>query len=444
MRSQLEAIVETISRWHPLRLLVLGYGGYLTVTWVLLCLPICWANETVSPLDNLFIATSAVSTTGLATVNPPVAYSFLGELIVLLAVQAGGLGYMTLGSFVILSRKSDLPEVRAGVGLVAFSLPSDFDLRLFIRHVVTFTVLVEVAGAGSLFFAFRSASVESPLWPAIFHSISAFCTAGFSVFPDSLEGFRDDVWVNLIIGALSLLGAIGFLVWSDFWLTLTQRRTHLTLTTKIIIHMTFWSIAIGWLLLFLIEPTMQSLPVPERLMTSGFQSMSALTTVGFNTHSIGGLHMASVLVVIVLMVVGASPSGTGGGLKSTSVSAAFAVVWSVLRGRNRITFWGTEVPDFRLHAAFAATFFYLVIFLAGSTLLMLTQSSSFDDILFEAASSIGTVGLSRGITADLTPVAKLIVIALMFIGRVGPLTFGLAFFAHAPNNRSEITEDLAV
>ncbi len=378
MRSQFNSIVETISHWHPLRLLVLGYGSYLIVTWLLLCLPICWANETVSPLDNLFIATSAVSTTGLATINPPLAYSFLGELIILLAVQAGGLGYMTLGSFVILSRKSDLPEVRAGVGLVAFSLPRDFDLRLFIRHVVIFTVLVEVVGAALLFFAFRSAGIESPLWPAIFHSISAFCTAGFSVFPDSLERFRDDVWVNMIISVLSLLGAIGFLVWSDFWLTLTQRRTHVTLTTKIIVHMTFWSIAIGWLLLFLIEPTMQSLPVPERIMASGFQSMSALTTVGFNTQSISGLHMASVLVMIVLMVIGASPSGTGGGLKSTSVSAAFAVVWSVLRGRDRITFWGTEVPDFRLHAAFAATFFYVVIFLAGSTLLMLVQSSSFE------------------------------------------------------------------
>ncbi|TWU25903.1 TrkH family potassium uptake protein [Bythopirellula polymerisocia] len=444
MKSKITAIGETISHWHPLRLLVLGYASYLLVTWLLLCLPFSWAAAPVSPLDNLFIATSAVSTTGLATVNPPEAYSFLGELIVLLAVQVGGLGYMTLGSFVILSRKSDLPKVRASVGLVAFSLPSGFDLRLFIRHVVTFTVLIEVAGAALLYYAFRSAGIESPLWPSIFHSISAFCTAGFSVFPDSLEQFQGNVWVNMIISVLSLLGAIGFLVASDFWLTLTQYRTRLTLTTKIIVLMTFWSIMLGWLLLFLVEPTMQSLPLPERLMTSGFQSMSALTTVGFNTHSIGSLHMASVLIVIVLMVVGASPSGTGGGLKSTSVSAAFAVVWSVLRGRDRITFWGTEVPDFRLHAAFAATFFYLVIFLTGSTLLMLVQASSFGDILFEAASAIGTVGLSRGITSDLTPVAKLIVIALMFIGRVGPLTFGLAFFTHGPMEKGETPEDLAV
>ncbi|MEZ6088919.1 MAG: potassium transporter TrkG [Pirellulaceae bacterium] len=444
MRTQIHAVLKTVSQWHPLRLLVLGYGSYVVVTWILLSLPICWESDQVSAVDNLFIATSAVSTTGLASVNTPETYSFLGELVILCAFQLGGLGYMTLGSFVILSRKSQLSEVRSQVGSVAFSLPQGFDLRVFIFHVVTFTVMVEVAGTIGLYFVFRSTGMDSPLWPAIFHSVSAFCTAGFSVFPDGMEGFRGDVWVNLIISVLSLLGAIGFLVWSDFWLTITRQKSRVTLTSRIIVHMTAWSIFIGWVSLFLMEPSMQSLAVPERLIASGFQSMSALTTVGFNTHPIGSLHMASVLLVIVLMILGASPSGTGGGLKSTSVSAAFAVVWSVLRGRDRVTFWGTGIPDYRLHAAFAATVFYVVIFLIGSTLLMLIQSSAFEDLLFETASAIGTVGLSRGITGDLSPVAKLIVIVMMFIGRVGPLTLGLAFFARGPHDDHEMIDDLAV
>jgi len=437
------AVAANMHEWHPLRQLLLGYGLYITGTWVLLCLPIAWQNGPVRALDNLFTATSAVSTTGLATVNPPEAYSFFGELVILLGLQVGGMGYMTLGSFVLLMRHRELPELRGKISRATFALPEGFDLKIFLRHVVLFTLLIEVVGAAALFFAFRAAGLPEALWPAIFHSASSFCTAGFSIFPNSLESYRADFWVNAIVTALSCAGAVGFLVFSDYWLSLTGRRARPTITTRVIVYFTCASIALGSLLLFLVEPTTRHLPVGERLLTSMFQAMSALTTVGFNTHAIGTMHDASVLLLIMLMLIGASPSGTGGGLKSTTVSAGVATLFSVLRQRKRITFWGKRVPRYRLNMAYASSLFYLIVFACGGFLLLLVQPQPFGDVLFEVASALGTVGLSRGLTADLLPVGKLIVIVLMYLGRIGPLTFGLAVLA----GRAQVAggeEDLAV
>ena len=301
-----ELVQKIVSK--PARVVLIGYASYVFLTWVLLCLPIAWQGESISPLDNLFIATSAISTTGLITVNSPDAYYFFGELVVACAFQVGGLGYMTLGSFVILAREKPLPTVRQQIGETVFSLPERFDLRLFLKHTIIFTVLVEIAGFIGLYIAFSLDQVPNALWAAIFHSISAFCTAGFSVFPNSLENFRDNLLVNVVVTCLSLLGAIGFIVITDVWLSFRNRTRAITLTTKIILSATFSVIAIGWVFLFFTDPSLVELPLGERLMASGFQSMTAMTTVGFNTHPIGSLGAAPVLVMVILMVIGASPS----------------------------------------------------------------------------------------------------------------------------------------
>jgi trk system potassium uptake protein len=441
----LQRLQRMLNATEPLRILVLGYVSYVVVGWLLLSLPVCREQNRISAIDNLFVAASAVSTTGLATVNTPVAYSFWGELVILVLFQVGGLGYMTLGSFVILARQPALPDLRQRVARAAFALPDDFRVTRFLREVVVFSLIVELLGAASLYAAFRSAGVPNALWPAIFHSASAFCTAGFSVFPDSLEQFRDDFWVNLTVSVLSVLGAIGFLVMSDVWGALTGARERTTLTTRIILHTTAWCIGLGWILLFLVDPSLRALSAEERLMSAGFQSMTAVTTVGFNTHPMGQMGPAAVLVTVVLMIIGASPAGTGGGLKSTSLSAALAVMWSVLRGSTRVTFWGRSVPPHRLFGAFAAVSFYLSTFLLGSGLLLVTETHEFSGVLFEAASALGTVGLSRGITVDLSALGKIVVIMLMLVGRVGPLTFGLAFFtARPPAERESEVEDLVL
>jgi len=424
-----------------MKTLLVGYVIYIVTGWILLSLPFCQSKE-VAPLDNLFTATSAVSTTGLSTVATEASYSFWGELVILVMIQFGGIGYMTLGSFILLARRKSLSEQREEVAKASFVLPDGFEIRTILRNVVIFTAMIETLGALGLYFAFRAHGAENPLWQAIFHSISSFCTAGFSLFPGGLEEFATDFWVVSIISTLSLLGAIGFLVLSDFVLAFSTNLQRRTLTTKIILHATCWTLVIGWVLLFLIEPSFQEMPPWQRLMASGFQSMSALTTVGFNTVAIGNLSPASALLIMLLMILGASPSGTGGGLKSTTVSAAFATVWSTIRARKKVTFWGCEVPQHRLILAFATVVFYIAIFFAGGLLLLLVQPEPMEDVLFEAASALGTVGISRGLTADLTPVGKILVIILMFIGRLGPVTFGLALLAGKQEPVEH--EDLAV
>lgn len=432
-------------RSHPLHLLIWGYIGYTVVGWCLLLLPVCHEAQTATALDHLFVATSAISTTGLSTVDVPGTYSFLGELVIFIGFQLGGLGYMTLGSFILLAGKRVLTPAREQVARVAFTLPEGFEISVFLMRVVRFTLLIEAVGAVLLFFAFRAAGVEKPLWHAVFHSVSAFCTAGFSIFPTGLEAFRTDFWVNVIVSVLSILGAVGFLAMSDVWEAKRGKRERTTLTTRIILQTTLWSIGIGWALLFLTDAGMAKLPGEERLLASMFQSISALTTAGFNTYPISQVTASTTLILIVLMIMGASPAGTGGGLKSTSVSAAWAVLWSTLHGRSEITFWGKKVPAHRLFTAFAALVFYVATYLIGSTLLLLVENHQFEDVLFEAASALGTVGLSRGITGDLSHLGVLMVTSLMFIGRIGPLTFGLALFSGTVKASSgEEEEDLAV
>jgi trk system potassium uptake protein TrkH len=431
-----------LKRFHPLKALLLGYLGYIGLGWILLCLPWSQRAEQSGALDHLFTATSAVSTTGLATIGTSDSYSFFGQIVILALIQMGGIGYMTLGSFILLAKNRDLPAERKSIARYAFVLPQGFQVVQFVRNVVLFTLSIEILGAVGLFFAFRSAGVDQPFWQAVFHSVSAFCTAGFSLFPDSLEQFASNFWVNIVIAMLSISGAVGFLVMSDLFGSLSGKRERVTLTTRIILHATAWMIFVGWIGLFLLEPSYQNLSNEDRLMASGFQAMSALTTVGFNSTPISLFAHAPVFLLLLMMILGAAPSGTGGGLKSTSVSAAVATVWCTLRGRSKVTFWGCEVPDHRLTMAFSSVVFYVIVFFAGGLVLLSMQPQSMEDILFETASALGTVGLSRGITGDLTPLSKCVVIVLMFIGRIGPITFGLALFSGG--SKALKKDDLAV
>ena len=178
----LDRLLAKFGRSNPVRLLVLGYGAYILLAWLLLCLPISWQNGYISPLDNLFIAASAVSTTGLVTVNTPEAYNFFGELVVLLAFQLGGLGYMTLGSFVLIASKNSLSSFRRQVGSTVFSLPEGFNLKTFLRHTVIFTLITEFFGAVILDYLFERAGVENHLWAGIFHFLSSSYSGSLSWF----------------------------------------------------------------------------------------------------------------------------------------------------------------------------------------------------------------------------------------------------------------------
>lgn len=449
MKTSLARFWTRFGQWaentDPIRLVVLGYLSYVLIGWVLLCLPVSHQTAGVSALDHLFTAASAMSTTGLATVSTADTYTFFGELVVLALIQAGGLGYMAIGSFVVLTVSGRLTRVRERVGGAAWALPQGFEMGTFLRTMIWFTFVVEALGALALYVGvFLPRGVTQPVWQAVFHSVSAFCTAGFGLFNDSFESYRGDVVLNAIIMALSFLGAIGFIVVVDAWRSLKERRVRVTLTTRIILLSTFWIVAVGSVLFFLDEPSVRALPVGERWMVSIFQVMSASTTVGFNSVPIGALSASSLLLLTLAMMIGASPAGTGGGIKTTTFTALWAVMASVIRRKTVPEFLGKEIPVARVRVAMAGTMFYCLVLAAGVYALALVETAPLADQVFECASALGTVGLSRGITGGLSEWGKLIIIGLMFAGRVGPLVLATAFYTAKPDEKQSPAEDLAV
>ncbi|NNU15571.1 potassium transporter KtrB [Parvularcula sp. ZS-1/3] len=432
----------SLLRAEPAQLLVLGYGAYMIVGWAILAMPFA-SEQAVEAVDHLFIAVSAVSTTGLVTVDPGTTYSFWGELTILLLIQAGAVGYMTIGSFTILITQHKLSRLREKVTKAAFSLPDGYRPTTFLRTVIIFTLICEAAGVAALYPMFFQADVENALWSAIFHSISAFCTAGFSLNSNSFVDFRDHVGINAVLSILSLLGAVGFLIVVDAWRNLTSGKTHLGFTSKVILRLTVLFLVFGTVLLLITEPSLRALGPTERVTAAFFQTMTASTTVGFNTHPIGAMGLSSLVVLFVLMAIGASPAGTGGGLKTTTFAAMAGLVRSTLKQRKHVTFAGRRIPLRRLQSATATTAFFFTLLVLAVFFLGLTEAgASLDVILFEAVSALGTVGLSMGLTGELSDLGKLVIIVLMIAGRVGILTFGIALAVHAESEEELEDNDL--
>jgi len=407
-------------------LLAIGFFSYVVIGFSLLELPVA-QRLPIQTIDNLFTAVSAMSTTGLTTISVSDSYTFFGECVILILMQLGGLGYMTVTSFIILSRKESFSNVRHGVLSTQFALPQGFWISQFVRNVVIFTLVIEVLGAVPLYFQFAKAGIQDPLWSAVFHSVSSFATAGFSLNNDSMIGFRDNIIVNAVIGTLCYQGAIGFIVLQDAYMACTRRAHRITFTSKTILLMTVLVLVLFSPVLMFFEPEIAHLPWSKRICVSVFQIMTASSTAGFNTIPIDMLSAASLTVIIASMVIGASPSGTGGGIKTTSLSALLGILGSILRGRTEeITFFRRTIPRYRLMSAVASVVLYVIILWAGVFLLTLTERQDYLKIVFEAASALGTVGLSMGITSALTFSGKLIITVLMFFGRVGPLTIGMS------------------
>lgn len=440
------AFAKLFHRMTPSQNLLFGFGIYTLAGWLLLCLPIVQKNA-VGMLDNLFIATSAISTTGLATLSVSDNYNLVGQLIVLLLIQIGGVGYMSFGSFIILSKRSPLNLVRRKVLLTEFTMPEGFDLKDFIKSIFVFTITIELIGAILLYFSFIRLGVAptDAIWSSIFHSVSSFCTAGFGLYNNSFETYAMDPGINWIVSILSILGAIGFIVVTDFWYWIKGKRKTITHTSKAILLVLFSLLFLGTSMLYFYEPSIQNYNSSGKLLTAFFQSMTALTTVGFNTIPISLMSLPALMFLVLLMYVGASPSGTGGGLKSTTFTAMLAILWNKLRGNTNVVFLGKIIPTQRLYIATSSFILYTAVLFLATFLLTATEIFPLSDVLFEAASALGTVGLSTGITASLTSMGKIVVIMAMFIGRVGVITIGLSILARKkPDGRLKEKADLAV
>jgi trk system potassium uptake protein TrkH len=380
-------------------------------------------------LDTLFTSIAVISTAGLPAVNTPETFNVWGQCVILIGMQVGGLGYMTLGSLALLASKGRLTRNRINIGKAVFSMPDTFDPNSFFKHIAAFTVSLETIGALFLWHAFAAAGIPHPLWNGIFHSVAAFCPAGMCLCPNGLESFGGNIEVNLVVCALSLCGAVGFIVLDDFYRSVKSRSVKATLTTRIILSCTVSAIVIGTMLLFF-DQYLAQLPLKERMLAAFFHTVSALTTLGFNTVPVSQMAVSTLTVLIILMILGASPSGTGGGLKSTTWSAAVATIVSFMRGHDEVTFFGSKVPHGRLTAAFASIAMYLIAFSLGTYLLLLLENRlPLEDAAVEIASALGTVGLSRGITGGLSAGGKIVVMAMMYIGRLGVISLALGAVA---------------
>ncbi|MGM9702354.1 MAG: TrkH family potassium uptake protein [Prevotella sp.] len=429
---------------YPQRQLLMGYSVYSILGALILSLPFC-CRDGISIVDNLFSAVSALSTTGLSTVDVSSDYTFWGQLVILLLIQLGGLGYMTFSSYVMFRLTRHLGTNEAKMFHAQFSFPDKMQSDNMLGNIVNFALAFEIMGVLLLYPYFLLHDVDNPLWSALFHSVSAFCTAGFSIFSDNLMQFQTDWYVNFVVAILSYMGAMGFIMMTDVLRKLRHHDYRISFTTKVIAVITTGLTIWSTLHLFF-EPMLQGLPTTDRLLASWFHSMSAITTVGFNTIDTSTVCAVTMIVLSFSMYIGASPSGTGGGLKSTTLSALYAYTKNKLGLRKDISLAGNKVPTYRVDAALTTAVFYTLILAVGIYLLTLFEGDRqcFLVIVFEATSALATAGLSSGILSTIGIGSKLVLIVLMFIGRVGVITLGNVMLVRASAESAKRRSDLVV
>lgn len=430
---------------YPQRQLLIGYCVYSILGTLLLSLPFC-NKDGISIVDNTFSAVSALSTTGLSTVDISSDYTFWGQMVILLLIQLGGLGYMTFSSYVMLRLTRHLGTNEAKMFHAQFSFPDKMQSDNMLGNIVNFTLAFELLGIILLYPYFLLNHVESPLWSAVFHTVSAFCTAGFSIYSDNLVRFQTDWYVNIVIAMLSYMGAMGFIMMTDLLRKFRKPGYRISFTTKVIAVITTGLTLWSTIHLYFFEPTLQCMTITDRLLAAWFHSMSAITTVGFNTIDTSSVCAVTMIVLSLSMYIGASPSGTGGGLKSTTLSALFAYTKNKLGLRKDISLAGNKVPVYRVDAALTTAVFYTFILAIGIYFLTIFEGNgqSFLDIVFETTSALATAGLSSGILSSICIGSKWILIILMFIGRVGVITLGNVMLVRAHIEAAKRKSDLVI
>lgn len=407
---------------------------YMFVGWILLSLPFM-TKVHVPILDNLFTAAAAVSTAGLATVNFADSYTFLGKLVVLFLIQIGGIGYMTFTSFLFLSlsQKHRLRKSQTEALSAEAKLPNTLKLSDFLWAAFIFTLIAESIGAIFLtnyFYRHHDFSFLQAVWYGIFHSVSAFCTAGYALWNNNMVIWADSKTINTVVSCLSLAGAMGFIIVADIFNFIRRKTTEISFTTKIIVVTTIFLVAFGTFTLFVTSPVLS-------LKESFFQTVAALTTAGFYSVDVADMSVCSLLILMLMMSIGGSPSGTAGGFKTTAFASVLALVYSRLKMSNRVEFLGHRIPILRLYEATSTVLLYTVFLFISIFLLSWTEKLSFFDLVFESTAALSTSGLSTGITPQLSWLGKLIIIGTMLIGRVGVMTFSLALLARDEDDEHE-------
>jgi trk system potassium uptake protein TrkH len=421
---------------NPLQKLICVYLSVLAVGGFLLTLD-PFVQRPAGLLDHLFTATSAISTTGLIIVNVYETYSFGGELIVLLLLQLGGMGYMSVaGTFLLEANYGVDQDDDDSEDMVSadYSVPDRTNLREFVRKILLYTLVCETIGAIVLSIHFSGLGLPDAVWRGIFTAVSAFCTAGLHLFDQSLQAFTGDVTVNVTVGLLSLAGSFGFLFFSDVLDWVRRRKPDLSISTRVILlFMVISIVALSMTLFFSGRSIGEGRSVGEGLMVAIFMAISTVSTTGFSTVPVTGLGLGSIYLLIIFMFVGASPSGTGGGIKNTTLAAVVAFVVSVIRRKSGVLLFGKRLSENRVHQAIGVFVVSLFLVATITGIVLANQPGLGRQAGFEVVSALGTVGLSLGATTELSVWATALIMLLMMVGRLGALSVLMATIGKSPD-----------
>jgi len=417
---------------NPPAVLTLGFFLVITVGSILLFLPFSSKNLNFTNfLDCVFISTSSVCVTGLSTINITNEFNFFGKTVIMLLIQMGGLGFMTMATMGAM--------IFGGKIILLFfwekgdfsSLPNCLFLFLLIRYVIFSTFLIEGLGAILLSFTFVPKFGIKGIFYSIFHSVSAFCNAGFDILGEnSLEGFNTNPYLLFVISFLIILGGLGFHVYIDINNFKFNFRKY-SLHTKIVLVMTLGLLIFGTIVFFILEysnsKTLKNFNFFDKIINSFFQSVTTRTA-GFASINQTGFTESSTILTIFLMFIGGSPASTAGGIKTTTIFLLIVTTISFIKNNDEIEVFNRRISFSIVKRAIGIFVISIILVNAVVFVLSLIEDYSFIDLLFETVSAFATVGLSKDLTPHLKDITKVFIIILMFIGRVGPLTIIFSFY----------------
>ncbi len=410
------------------------------------------AIEKVSFIDGLFISTSATCVTGLSTVDIGKYYTTFGQIIILLLIQTGGIGIVTLALSIPILTNNQTTFTSAMTIKDITGARSIREVLGITKAIIISTLTIELIGSILLFISDDSTeSISFRIFSSIFHSISAFCNAGFSLFSNNLESYKNNFPYIVTTMILIIIGGLGYPVILSLYTfikdrLILRRRYQLSFHSKIVLSTTGFLIVAGTILFFILEwnSSLGSMTISQKLINALFQSITPRTA-GFNTVDFSLLNYSTIVIIIILMYIGASPSSTGGGIKTTTFATLFFSLRALIRNREDVEAFKRTIPIASIYRALNVAFISLAIICTSIFFLSLSEKGQdFIKIIFEVFSAFGTVGLSLGITSQLSSIGKLIITITMFIGRVGPLTIAIIFATNKVSGRYKYPEDYII
>ena len=418
--------------FSPYMTILLSFMVVTILGGILLSLPISMRyGKSVKLIDGFFIATSAICVTGLSSIDIGSVYNILGQMVILVLIQLGGLGVITFTSVIIIMISKKIGYYTKKIVQEDINIDTTFKIEEYVKKVILSVIVIEFIGTVILFFEFiKKFGFLKAVYYSFFHSVSAFCNAGFSLFSDNLYGFKNSFIINMTIPLLIFLGGIGFSTILNCYNVLRKKEKRLTSTTKLSIKISIFLVIIGMVAMFFLEysnkSTIGNLSFGQKLEASFFQSVTTRTA-GFNTISILGLKRSTSLLFVILMFIGASPGSTGGGIKTTTIGLIILGTLATLKNKDTIEYDKRSV-SWRIYSKAITVLFISLIYttICVFLLILFERNKNLLDLVFEVFSAFGTVGLSRNLTPSLADISKFILIVTMFVGRVGPLTIALA------------------